>query len=134
MLPEKKYDNDAFYAMKTWQQRMQRKPSFTNKLSKRIQNRINRWIPEKVHRFITGAIKEMTGAMISGAGLITPSPLQNESLENREKSAVVVEHLGDVYLKMGQIQEAVKFWQQALELDKNNLNLKRKIEMYPNEN
>jgi len=88
MLPEKKYDNDAFYAMKSWQQRMKRKPSIINKLSKRIQNRINRWIPEKVHLFITGAIKEMTRAMISGAGLITPSPLQNESLENREKKVL----------------------------------------------
>jgi uncharacterized protein (DUF697 family) len=88
MLPEKKYDNDAFYAMKSWQQRMKRKPSFINKMSKRIQNRINRWIPEKVHRFITGAIKEMTRAMINGAGLITPPPLQNESLENREKKVL----------------------------------------------
>ena len=88
MLPEKKYDNDAFYAMKAWQKRMKRKPSLINKLSKRIQNRINRWIPEKVHLFITSAIKEMTRAMISGAGLITPSPLQNESLENREKKVL----------------------------------------------
>lgn len=63
---------------------MRRKPSLINKFSKRIQNRINRWIPEKVHQIITRAIKEMTRAMISGAGLINPPILQNENLENRE--------------------------------------------------
>ena len=85
MIPEIEYDRKAFYATKIWQEKMKRKPSFRNKLSKRIQNRINRWIPEKIHQVITGAIKEMTKALISGAGMITPPPLQNVSLEKREE-------------------------------------------------
>jgi len=56
------------------------------------------------------------------------------SLENRERSSVVLDHLGDVYIKLGQKKEAVKCWRQALDLDKNNVNLQRKIEMYPHEN
>jgi uncharacterized protein (DUF697 family) len=84
MSPETKYEKLAFSAMKSWQKKMKTKPSFFNKMSKRFQNRINRWIPEKVHLFITSAIKETTKAMISGAGLITPAPMKNESLEIRE--------------------------------------------------
>ena len=88
MRPEIEYDRKAFYATKIWQEKMKRKPSFRNKISKRIQNRINRWIPEKVHHVITAAIREMTKAMISGAGMITPPPLQNVSLEKREEVAL----------------------------------------------
>lgn len=84
MLPESKYEQEAIRLMKKWQQKMKRKPSLINTLSKRVQNRINRWIPEKVHQVITRTIKEMTRAMISGAGLINPPILLNENLENRE--------------------------------------------------
>jgi hypothetical protein len=84
MLPETTYDSAAFSKMRTWQKKMKRKPSFINKMAKRMQNRVNTWIPEKIHLFLTGAIKEMTKVMISGAGLITPAPLKNEILEYRE--------------------------------------------------
>ncbi len=51
-----------------------------------------------------------------------------KSVENRENSAVVIEHLGDVYLKMGDLKEAKSQWKRALEIDKNNERLKQKIE------
>ena len=41
---------------------------------------------------------------------------------------VVLEHLGDIYLKLGDIKNAHYFWKRALELDKNNKNLSKKIE------
>lgn len=88
MILENPYEQVAFSEMNTWQRKMKRKPSFINKISKRVQNRINSWIPEKVHKFITGALREMTKAMISGAGLITPDPVYNETLENREKKVL----------------------------------------------
>jgi uncharacterized protein (DUF697 family) len=84
MLPESAYEKEAIRVMKKWQQKMKRKPSLINKFSKRIQNKINLWIPEKVHQIVTRAIKEMTRGMMSGAGLINPPILQNENLENRE--------------------------------------------------
>jgi len=85
---ETPYDQVAFSEMNTWQRKMKRKPSFINNISKRVQNRINNWIPEKVHKFITNALREMTKAMISGAGFITPAPVYNETLENREKKVL----------------------------------------------
>ena len=43
--------------LKAWQKQMLRRPSFFNKLSKKIQTKINSWIPEKVHKAITATIK-----------------------------------------------------------------------------
>jgi len=57
-----------------------------------------------------------------------------KSLENRENSPVVIEHLGDVYLELGQIPEAVKYWRQALQLNTNQENLKNKLKIYGHEN
>jgi tetratricopeptide (TPR) repeat protein len=41
---------------------------------------------------------------------------------------VVFEHIGDAYLKLNRISEAVEFWQKALALDPKNKNLVNKIE------
>ena len=51
-----------------------------------------------------------------------------KSVDNRQDSAVVIEHLGDVYLKLGDLKEAKSQWERALEIDKDNERLKRKIE------
>jgi tetratricopeptide (TPR) repeat protein len=51
-----------------------------------------------------------------------------KSVDNRRDSAVVIEHLGDVYLKLGDLKEAKSQWKRALEIDKDNERLKRKIE------
>jgi uncharacterized protein (DUF697 family) len=88
------YDHQAQEELARWQKRMQQKPSFLNKLSKRTQNRINRVIPEKVHTAITAAIKQMTRALIFGAGLATPAPIYNMSLADRENKvrAIIKAH------------------------------------------
>jgi tetratricopeptide (TPR) repeat protein len=41
---------------------------------------------------------------------------------------VVFEHIGDTYLKLNRIPEAVESWQKALTLDPKNKNLANKIE------
>jgi Flp pilus assembly protein TadD len=51
-----------------------------------------------------------------------------KSVDNRQDSAVVIEHLGDVYHKLGDFNEAKSQWKRALEIDKDNERLKRKIE------
>ncbi|KAF0138440.1 MAG: tetratricopeptide domain-containing protein, partial [Stygiobacter sp.] len=45
-----------------------------------------------------------------------------------EVSAVVLEHLGDVYAKLHKLDDAKKYWNKALELDKKNAALQSKIE------
>jgi tetratricopeptide (TPR) repeat protein len=43
-------------------------------------------------------------------------------------SAVVYEHMGDVYFRMGNQQKAVTTWKKALEMDSTNEELRKKIE------
>jgi uncharacterized protein (DUF697 family) len=81
------YEKLAVSELKRWQQRMQRRPSLINKMSKGMQDRMNRMIPEKVHVVITEAIRHMTSGLITGAGLITPKPLTGVSLEQQEAKA-----------------------------------------------
>ncbi len=78
------YDNLARTELIAWQKKMLRRPSLLNKLSKKIQTKINSWIPEKIHNAITVAIKHMIRAVLFGATHTTTSPLLAVTLENRE--------------------------------------------------
>ncbi len=44
------------------------------------------------------------------------------------EDAVVFEHIGDVYLKLNRVQQALEAWQKALVLDPQNKKLSEKIE------
>lgn len=70
---------------------MQRNPSLINRMAKGMQNRINRIIPEKVHRAITETIKQMVKAVLFGSKFTTEAPQKEGSLEVRE--AVVEEKI-----------------------------------------
>jgi len=78
------YVNYAAAELRTWQNRMTRRPSVLNKLAKRVQTKINTWIPEKVHLAITSAIKQMIRGVLFGAKYTTSKPLLDKSLEVRE--------------------------------------------------
>ena len=52
------------------------------------------------------------------------------SLEVNANSAVVNDHLGDVYEAMKDNTNALKYWQKAYELSPNSQNIKEKIEKY----
>jgi len=64
---------------------MKKRPSFFNAMSKSIQVRINKAIPEKIHMAITAAMKQMTRAMIFGVGIATKKPMKEVSLQEREQ-------------------------------------------------
>ena len=53
--------------LRAWQKQMNRSPSIVNTLSKKVQDKINTFIPEKVHNAITRAIKEMVRGVLFGA-------------------------------------------------------------------
>lgn len=46
-----------------------------------------------------------------------------------EKSAEVVEHCGDIYYMAGEEEDAVKYWQQALDMGSDSKTLKQKIKL-----
>ena len=72
--------------LKAWQKEMQQRPSLFNKLSKKLQTKINTWIPEKVHKAITTTIKQMIKAVLFGAKYTTADPVIATSLKEREEA------------------------------------------------
>jgi hypothetical protein len=78
------YEENMFREVEAWKVRMQRSPSFTGMLSKKLQQRINKAIPDKVHKAMTTAIKQMTQTVCFGAEFTTPEPFVHASIEQRE--------------------------------------------------
>jgi hypothetical protein len=81
---EDDYHKKVVEELSDWQKRMKKSPSFVNSLSKRIQVRINRIIPEKAHVAITAALREMIRAVLSGAMFTTSAPVSGLDLYTRE--------------------------------------------------
>jgi hypothetical protein len=73
------YEQQAAHELKQWQEEMLRRPSLINKLSKKTQDKINSWIPEKVHAAVTTAIKQMVRGVLFGSKYTTADPLRNNS-------------------------------------------------------
>ncbi|MES2430992.1 MAG: EcsC family protein [Bacteroidota bacterium] len=85
------YQKETLSQLTVWQKQMVSRPSFFNKLSKRLQTKINKWIPEKVHAAITTTIKQMIRGVLFGAKYTTPAAIHDKSLEVRE--AAIVERI-----------------------------------------
>ncbi|WP_432711883.1 EcsC family protein [Pedobacter sp.] len=73
------YEEMAYLELLTWQFKMQKKPSLTNRLAKGIQNRINNVIPEKVHHVLTVTIEKMVKAVLFGAKYTTSTKLAEDA-------------------------------------------------------
>jgi hypothetical protein len=82
------YEKNIHKELRSWQKEMLRNPSLLSKLSKGVQNRINSWIPEKVHLAITAALKQMIRAVLFGAAHTTPKSLSKNSTELREAAVL----------------------------------------------
>lgn len=54
--------------------------------------------------------------------------IENAMKNNGEKSDVIVEHCGDIYYMTGDVENALKYWMQALDMGSQSKTLKRKIE------
>jgi hypothetical protein len=78
------YEENMLQELRIWQHQMVQAPSFTNKLSRKMQQKINSYIPDKVHLAITTTIKQMIRAMLFGANLTTRKPLVHVPLPAQE--------------------------------------------------
>ena len=99
------YEDQAYMHLQFWQLKMMKKPSFTDRVSKNVQTRINDLIPEKVHAIITTTIENMIKAVLLGAQYTTgKSPESTASLEIRE--SIVKKQIG-FYQKTATVEGAV---------------------------
>lgn len=80
------YEQQAFNELSIWQKKMQRRPSLLNKLSKKVQVKINSYIPEKVHNAITVTLKQMIKGVLFGAKITTRKPVKVDSLQATEEA------------------------------------------------
>ncbi|MBO9683768.1 MAG: EcsC family protein [Flavisolibacter sp.] len=80
------YNQTAFDELKRWQQQMLRKPSVLNSLSKKVQTKLNSYIPEKFHMAITASIKQMVRGVLFGSQYITKKPASIHTLQQTEEA------------------------------------------------
>jgi uncharacterized protein (DUF697 family) len=78
------YEYQALNELEAWQQEMQKSPTVMNRLAKRVQDKVNSYIPEKVHNAITTTIKQMFRVVLFGAEFINQQTRQAGTLEERE--------------------------------------------------
>lgn len=78
------YEQIIAHELRLWKQKMVRRPSVMNKISKGVQDKINSIIPEKVHNAITTAIKQMIRGVLFGAKYTTRTPAAVLSLHVTE--------------------------------------------------
>lgn len=71
-----------------WKKKMRKKQSLFSKASKGMQNKFNNILPEKYHKIMTIAIKNMIKAVLFGYKYITKKPYMNISLKEREDLAI----------------------------------------------
>lgn len=82
------YEETVHKELTAWQKKMLSRPSLLNNLSKKIQTKINTWIPEKVHHAITVAIKQMIKVVLFGAEHTTASAQTILSLQQTEETVL----------------------------------------------
>lgn len=85
------YELQVFRQVSVWQRAMLRNPGYFNRQAKKWQDKINRIIPEKVHKAITTAIKQMFRLVLLGSKMTSPAVRTEGSLELRE--AIVLEKI-----------------------------------------
>lgn len=61
------YEEKIIHELAIWKRRMLSNPGVFSKVSKHIQDKINSWIPERVHKGITITIKQMVRGVLFGA-------------------------------------------------------------------
>jgi hypothetical protein len=67
-----------------WLYEMKKPPGFFSRMAHGVQGKINRLIPEKVHKVITTAIENMVKAVITGSSWIVPKSDPMLQLKDRE--------------------------------------------------
>nr|WP_317048745.1 EcsC family protein [Hymenobacter sediminis] len=79
-------DEQPLAELRAWQRKMQQKPTLLGRVTRRVQQRLNALLPEKVHAALTAAIKQMVRGVLFGSTHTTRRPEITASLAEREAS------------------------------------------------
>ncbi len=78
------YEDKVSTELMFWQRKMTSAPSFTDRVSARVQHKLNGYIPEKVHQAITATMEKLFKAVLYGAEYTTGRKMTNGTLVYRE--------------------------------------------------
>lgn len=80
------YELKAYEEVQAWRLKIMKRSGMINRFSKQAQNKINSWIPEKVHQIVTESIKIMVKTTLVGSNVTTKKRLGTEmSLYKRDE-------------------------------------------------
>ncbi len=82
------YQQKIVEELSQWQKKMLHRPTIVNRLTKKIQDKINGWIPDKIHQAITTAIKQMVRGVLFGATHTTSISNGNIGIEQTEEKVL----------------------------------------------
>ena len=69
------------------------------------------------------------GSRRTPAGVEAKAYMERAISNSDDLSEVVLEHAGDIFAKSGDMEQAMFYWQKALEKDGSNKQLKKKIKL-----
>lgn len=98
------YEKQVFDELKVWKKTIHEELSIVGSMAKSVQTGINNMIPERVHKIMTNAVKQMTKSVIFGAYLTTKKNQQKELLSTIEEK---VRSKIDIYSKTAAAEGAV---------------------------
>ncbi len=98
------YEDIIKKELRAWQRTMLKDPTLINRFSKRMQTKINNWIPEKIHVAVTATIKQLIKAVLFGAKHTTAKSLKNTSLQERE---IEIEKKIETYKKTAAVEGGI---------------------------
>ncbi|WP_260607606.1 EcsC family protein [Chitinophaga polysaccharea] len=90
------YEQRMKVELELWQHKLLARPSVFDRVSKSVQSRINRIIPQKVHDVVTVTIKQMVRGVLFGAAYTVPEQPVFASLYDMEEAVL---RRVDVYRK-----------------------------------
>ncbi|MDB5196330.1 MAG: ecsC [Flaviaesturariibacter sp.] len=82
------YEQHVIKELRDWQAQMQKRPTLMGTLSRSVQQKLNSYIPEKVHKVITAAIRQMIKGVLFGAKHLTKEPMPIASLRQVEEEVI----------------------------------------------
>jgi hypothetical protein len=90
------YEKQVYDELKSWKQSIHEDPSLFGTMAKSVQSGINNVIPERIHKIMTDAIRQMTKSVIFGAYLTTQKKNKIDLLSGIEEK---VKEKIDIYSK-----------------------------------
>ena len=81
---DRQYEARVLAEAEAWRERQLRRPGLWDMTTRATQDRINRIIPERVHRIVTSGVELTTRGIMAGAEWTTARPLLHGDLRTRE--------------------------------------------------